>query len=74
MNKNIDDVYKSIIDLLNQSGLPVGVGVLILKDIYNDLNNLYKQAILEEGSNAATQEMGQKVDLESLPVEGETIE
>lgn len=73
MNKNIDDVYKSIIDLLNQSGLPVGVGVLILKDIYNDLNNLYKRAILEE-SNTVTQEEEQKVDLESLPTEGEVIE
>lgn len=73
MNKNIDDVYKSIIDLLNQSGLPVGVGVLILKDIYNDLNNLYKQAILEE-SNTVAQEEEQKVDLESLPTEGEVIE
>jgi hypothetical protein len=73
MNKNIDDVYKSIIDLLNQSGLPIGVGVLILKDIYNDLNNLYKQAILEEG-NTAVQEEEQKVDLESLPTEGEIIE
>lgn len=73
MNKSINDTYKGIIDLLNESGLPIGVGVLILKDIYGDLNNLYQQAIKEE-TMPVEQQAEQNIDLGSLPTEEITEE
>jgi hypothetical protein len=49
MNKAINDTYSQIVEVLNNSQLPIGVGMLILKDIYNDLNNLFKDAVQKEG-------------------------
>lgn len=48
MDRQISITYDKIVSALNESGLPAGVGVLILKDIYNNVNELYKQSLQEE--------------------------
>lgn len=48
MDKQISITYDKIVSALNESGLPAGVGVLILKDIYNNVNELYKQSLQME--------------------------
>ena len=48
MDKQISITYDKIVSALNESGLPAGVGVLILKDIYNNVNELYKQSLQTE--------------------------
>lgn len=53
MDRQISITYDKIVSALNESGLPAGVGVLILKDIYNNVNELYKQS-LQEGDKTYT--------------------
>lgn len=53
MDEQISITYDKIVSALNESGLPAGVGVLILKDIYNNVNELYKQS-LQEGDKVYT--------------------
>lgn len=48
MDRQISITYDKIVSALNESSLPAGVGVLILKDIYNNVNELYKQSLQEE--------------------------
>lgn len=69
MNKVINEVYSQIVDILNESHLPVGVGLLILKDIYNDLDGAFKEAIKNEGDPERREEILSSDDLEVRGVE-----
>lgn len=55
INSKINQVTSAITQILNNSGLPVGVGYLIVKDILNQLNEGYQYAITQE-QNTVPQE------------------
>lgn len=48
MNILIELFKKSVIDLINNSQLPVGVVELVLKDILNEVIELKKKSLEEE--------------------------
>lgn len=71
MDRQISITYDKIVSALNESGLPAGVGVLILKDIYNNVNELYKQSLQEEDKTYTKTETYDVNDLVSQEQEEE---
>lgn len=47
-NLKIDVFRQQLLQIISNSNLPVSVIVYIIKDIYNEINDLYKQAVMNE--------------------------
>lgn len=47
-NLKIDVFRQQLLQIISNSNLPVSVVVYIIKDIYNEINDLYKQAVMNE--------------------------
>ena len=48
MNKQIDELEKNLLNIINNCGLPVGVVYFVVKDILNELQKMYSQAVINE--------------------------
>ena len=48
MNLQIFDCTQNIKDIISNSNLPISVIYLIIKDIYQEINQLYEQQIIKE--------------------------
>lgn len=47
-NLKIDVFRQQLLQIISNSNLPVSVIVYIIKDIYNEINDLYRQAVMNE--------------------------
>lgn len=63
MNYQIEIFHQEIINILNKSGLPIGVAYYIMKDVLKELEDAYIQAINKE-KNQTSEEV-----IEEIPVE-----
>ena len=61
-NFYINRFYKKILEIINTSELPVGTAYFILKDILNELEKIYYQA-LENDKNAKEELKIQRVEI-----------
>lgn len=61
-NFYINRFYKKILEIINTSELPVGTAYFILKDILNELEKIYYQAV-ENDKNAKEELKIQKVEI-----------
>lgn len=48
INLQIEELKTKIVNIINESQLPVGVVKFIIKDLYNEINNIYEQTIEQE--------------------------
>lgn len=48
MNKQINITYESLINILNNSGLPVGIAYFLMKDLTNQLYEEYQKSLSYE--------------------------
>lgn len=61
-NFYINRFYKKILEIINTSELPVGTAYFILKDILNELEKIYYQAV-ENDKNAKEELKIQRVEI-----------
>ena len=47
-NTRLNNLKTDIINVVNKSGLPVGIVYYIVKDALNDITNAYKEALISE--------------------------
>ena len=47
-NTRLNNLKSDIINIVNKSGLPVGIVYYIVKDAFNDITNAYKEALVSE--------------------------
>ena len=47
-NTRLNNLKSDIINIVNKSGLPVGIVYYIVKDALNDITNAYKEALVSE--------------------------
>lgn len=59
MNYQIYNTYNQIRNDLEQSHLPIGTAYYILKDLLNDLEQGFRQAVAEESQNMASEQKDQ---------------
>lgn len=64
MNLQIENIKQNLIDIINNSGLPIGVIHYLLKDISNEVIVEYNRAIAQEKQQQIQQkqEEGEKED------------
>jgi hypothetical protein len=62
VNKNIQDLRNNIIQLMNESGFPMGVLYYIIKDIYNETTSRYDYELAQENKEEETNSEEEKVD------------
>lgn len=51
-NTYINDFKKNIVDMINQSGLPVGIIYYVVKDLFSDITNAYELTLKNEQETA----------------------
>jgi len=56
----LKDFRKQITDIVNQSGLPIDAVYFVLKDVLNEVIQIYENAAKEEELQAALKEQGEK--------------
>ena len=56
-NFSIEYFHKQLIELINSSGLPVGIVYYILKDALVEVKNLYNDCLLTESQNGEKKEV-----------------
>lgn len=58
VNLTIENTRQAVVEIINQSGLPIGVAYYVLKDIMADLSNSYNTYLVKaerEAMQAAQQ-------------------
>lgn len=60
MNLQIENVKQNIIDIINNSGLPIGVINYLFKDISREVANEYNRALSFEQQQKKEQELKEK--------------
>lgn len=73
MNFAIKQFYETLIQLINNCGLPIGTAYFILKDLTNELEQGYKQAA-EAEINQKPEEHTQAVEVPETPLQEELKE
>ncbi len=56
----LKDFRKQIEDIINQSGLPIDAVYFVLKDILNEVTQIYENVVKEEELQAALKEQKEK--------------
>lgn len=64
MNIQIENTRKNLVNDINNSGLPVGVALYILKDIVHELENAYNTIIQREYQNQIEDDIEDENDIE----------
>jgi hypothetical protein len=59
MNLKIENVKHELIDIINNSGLPIGVIYYVFKDLYNDISREHSNAIMYEMRQLKEKEMSE---------------
>lgn len=52
MNYQMYQTYTQIVDVLNNSGLPIGAGYYIVKEVLSELEKGYQEAVQKEEHDA----------------------
>ena len=63
MNEQIEMTRQALASVINNSGLPIGVVNLIVRDISNQLESVYQQTVMKE--HAAQAEQAEKPEEEA---------
>lgn len=59
-NTYINDFKKNIVDMINQSGLPVGIIYYVIKDLFSDITNAYELTLKNEQETAEQIKIAEK--------------
>lgn len=62
MNIQIEETRKTLVNDINNSGLPVGVALYILKDVMHELENAYNTVIQREYQNLMDNDIEEEDD------------
>lgn len=73
MNLQIEITKQNLVNDINNSGLPVGVVLYIMKDLVNDLEKNYNQIINNEYNKQMQEQDGETEEI-TIPIELEKEE
>lgn len=65
-NLRIDVFKQQLLQVISDSNLPVSIVAYILKDIHNEINELYKQAVMNEYEEIAAAKQEQEEQSSSV--------
>ena len=69
LNTNLNNFQSNLVDIINNSGLPVGVVYYIIKDLFTDIKSAYETAIRNEKEEFEKKKLQQNDDKDSENVE-----
>lgn len=57
VNLQIDKLKEQLTDIINNAHLPVGVIKFIIKDLYNEIEDIYERAVAQEKAQQSKEEV-----------------
>ena len=66
-------LYQNLINIFNESGVPIGTAYYIVKSILLELKEGFQEAVSEEAKNINTFQKTEELDLSSLEEEKKEI-